>query len=184
MQILAEKNVPQTPWLFQQWLIYIDTYAIWSLANYRRYIHHRQSVFNNSYSRTIHYVMMGIGLTTDCIQIARVGTHNLGVTRIIYSCLPTARWRQLLVDNFALQWRHNERDQVSNHQPHDCLLNRLFSRRSKKSSKSRVTSLCEGNSPVTGEFLAQRASNAENVSIWWRPHVKHLHEHESNKYSS
>ena len=29
----------------------------------------------------------------------------------------------------------------------------------------------EGNSPVTGEFPAQRASNAENVSIWWRHHV-------------
>ena len=32
----------------------------------------------------------------------------------------------------------------------------------------RVTGLCEGNSPGTGEFPAQRASNAENVSIWWR----------------
>ena len=29
--------------------------------------------------------------------------------------------------------------------------------------------LC-GNSPVTGEFPAQRTSNAENVSIWWRHH--------------
>ena len=70
----------------------------------------------------------------------------------------------------ALPWRHNERDCVSNHQPHDCLLNRLFSRRSKKTSKFHVTCLCEGNSPVTGEFPAQRASNAENVSIWWRHH--------------
>ena len=34
-----------------------------------------------------------------------------------------------------------------------------------------VTGLCAGNSPVTGEFPAQRASNAENVSIWWRHHV-------------
>ena len=48
-----------------------------------------------------------------------------------------------------LQWRHNERDGVSNHQPHDYLLNRLFRRRSKKTSKLRVTGLCEGNSPVT-----------------------------------
>ena len=38
----------------------------------------------------------------------------------------------------------------------------------KKTPKPRVTGLCEGNSPVTGEFPAQRASNAENVSIWWR----------------
>ena len=52
-----------------------------------------------------------------------------------------------------------------------CLLNRLFRRRSKKTSKLRVTGLCAGNLPVTGEFPAQMASNAENVSIWWRHHV-------------
>ena len=57
-----------------------------------------------------------------------------------------------------------------NHQPHDCLLNGLFTRRSKKISKLRVTVLCVGNSPETGEFPAQMASNAENVSIWWRHH--------------
>ena len=41
-------------------------------------------------------------------------------------------------------------------------------RRSKKTSMLRVTGLCAGNSPVTGEFPTQRASNAENISIWWR----------------
>ena len=46
----------------------------------------------------------------------------------------------------------------------------LSGRRSKKTSKLRVTSFCEENSQVSGEFLAQRASNAENVSIWWRHH--------------
>ena len=71
-----------------------------------------------------------------------------------------------------LQWLHTEREGVSNHQPHGCLLKR-FRRRSKKTSKLRVTGLCEGNSPVTGEFPAQRASNAENVSIWWRHHEYH-----------
>ena len=73
-----------------------------------------------------------------------------------------------------LRWRHNGRDNVSNHQPHDCLLNRLFRRRSKKTSKLRVTGLCKGNSPGTGEFPAQMTSNAENVSIWWRLHVTGL----------
>ena len=29
-----------------------------------------------------------------------------------------------------------------------------------------------GNPPVTGGFPSQRVSNAENVSIWWRPHVQ------------
>ena len=47
----------------------------------------------------------------------------------------------------SLRWRHNERDSVLNHQPHDCLLNGLFRRRSKKISKLRVTGLCVGNSP-------------------------------------
>ena len=70
----------------------------------------------------------------------------------------------------ALQWCHHERDGVSNHQPHDCLLNRLFRRRSKKTSKHCVTGLCVGNLPMTSEFSAQRASDAENVSIWWRHH--------------
>ena len=70
----------------------------------------------------------------------------------------------------TLQWRHNEHDRVCNHQPHDCLLNHLFRRRSKKTSKLRVTGLCVGNSPGTGEFPAQMASNAKNVSIWWRHH--------------
>ena len=41
----------------------------------------------------------------------------------------------------------------------------------KKTSKLRVTGLCAGNSPATGEFPTQKASNAENVSIWWRHHV-------------
>ena len=70
-----------------------------------------------------------------------------------------------------LRWRHDGCDSISNHQPHDCLLNRLFRRRSKKTSKLRVTGLCVGNSPGTGEFPAQMASNAENVSIWWLHHA-------------
>ena len=56
-----------------------------------------------------------------------------------------------------------------------CLLNRLFGRRSKKASKLRVTVLCAGNSPVTGEFPAQKASTRKMFpfddvimeSLWW-----------------
>ena len=70
----------------------------------------------------------------------------------------------------TLQWRHNGHDSISNHQPQDCLLNRLFRRRSMKTSKLRVTSLCAGNSPGTSEFPGQMASNTENVSIWWCHH--------------
>ena len=48
---------------------------------------------------------------------------------------------------YSLHWRHNGRDGVSNHQPNDCLLNPMFRRRSKKTSKLRVTAFCAGNSP-------------------------------------
>ena len=93
-------------------------------------------------------------------------------------CLSASRWINPLAAEEAVQnsrplhWRHNGRDSVSNHQPRDCLLNRLFRHRSMKTSKLRVTGLCVGNSPGTGEFPTQMASNAENVSIWWRHHGK------------
>ena len=45
-----------------------------------------------------------------------------------------------------------------------------------KTSKLRVTGLCAGNSPGTGEFPAQMASYAKNVSIWWRHHAKSTHD--------
>ena len=80
--------------------------------------------------------------------------------------------RHLSVFNvcITLRWRHNDHAGVSNHQPHGCLLNRLFRLKSKITSKLRVTGLCAGNSPGTGEFPAQMASYAKNVSIWWRHH--------------
>ena len=49
----------------------------------------------------------------------------------------------------TLQWRHNEYDGVPNHRCLSCLLNRLFTHRSKKAWKLRVTGLCEGNSPCS-----------------------------------
>ena len=83
-------------------------------------------------------------------------------------------WSQLIDRQWAasshsvtLQWRYNGRDCVSNHQPHHCLHNRLFRCRSKKISKLRVTGLCE----------AERASNAENVSILCRLHGWHQDAH-------
>ena len=73
----------------------------------------------------------------------------------------------LQYSRFPFQWRHNGYDGVSNHQPPHCLPKRSFRNTSKKTSKLRVTGLCAGNSPVTGEVPANMASNAENVFIWW-----------------
>ena len=61
--------------------------------------------------------------------------------------------------NHWLQWRHNGHNGISNHQPHDCWLNRLFRRRSEKTSKLHFTGLYEGNSPLTGPVT--RASNGQ-----------------------
>ena len=61
----------------------------------------------------------------------------------------------------TLYWRHNERDEVSNHRRFDCLLNRLFRCRLTKISNLCVTGLCEWNLPVTGGFSPEKASNAE-----------------------
>ena len=51
-----------------------------------------------------------------------------------------------------LQWRHNEREGISNHPRDDCLLSRWFRCRSKKISKIRVTGLCAGKSPVNSPY--------------------------------
>ena len=72
--------------------------------------------------------------------------------------------------HLALHWRHNEGDGVSNHRRLYCLLNGLFRPGSERTPKLRITGLCEGNPPVTGEFCSQRTNNAENSSIWWRHH--------------
>ena len=93
---------------------------------------------------------------------------GFGVVECRWICL----YPPMPVKQLSLQWPHNGRDSVSNQQLHDCLPNRLFRRRSKKTWKLRVTGLCARNSPGSGEFLAQIASNAGNISIWWRHHVK------------
>ena len=54
----------------------------------------------------------------------------------------------------SLQWRHNGHDGVSIHQPHDCLLSRLFRRRSKKTAKLRVTGPCPHKWPVTRKMFS------------------------------
>ena len=67
--------------------------------------------------------------------------------QIHWNMVPNIELTITCYDVQTLQWRHDGRDGVSNHQRLDCLPDRLFGRRSKKTSKLRVTGLCEGNSP-------------------------------------
>ena len=56
----------------------------------------------------------------------------------------------------ALQWCHNECDGISNHQPHNCLLNRLFKAQIKENTKAPC------HWPLYREF----------TSDWWIPRTK------------
>ena len=85
--------------------------------------------------------------------------HCIGIDYALVPKLYITDPGMIAVHGSILQWCHNECNGVSNHQPHDCLLNRLFRCRSRKTSKLRATGLCAGP--------AQRAGNTENVSIWW-----------------
>ena len=106
----------------------------------------------------------------DCQWLIKHGGNsNCPCESIILCNLPIIRCRWGVFQNIfwstnhtsTLQWRHNECDCISNHRRLECLLNRLFRSRSKKTSKLRVTGLCKGNSAVTGEFPAQKSSNTE-----------------------
>ena len=123
----------------------------------------------------------GILWISDCLLLVRsigsIGSfQNLDLKMSSASLQPFCLGHNVLCHNSnklrcasvekSLRRRHNERDVVSNHQPHDGLLNRFIQAQIKEKVKFRVTGLCAGNSPVAGEFPAQRANNAENVSIW------------------
>ena len=74
----------------------------------------------------------------------RYGSHVTSLLCVI------ERYPAHLAVKTALQWRHNERDGVSNHQSKDCLLYRLFRRRSKKKIKA------PRHWPLWGEFIGDR----------------------------
>ena len=106
------------------------------------------------------------------LDLLDTGNDLMGLDTMVYLGLitKTKHWLnfELSKDIPSLHWCHNEHDGVSNHQSHNCLFNCSLRGSLKKTSKFLVTGLCVGNSPVTGEFFAQKASNAENVSISWR----------------
>ena len=80
----------------------------------------------------------------------------------------------------SLHWRHNERDGVSNNHTQDCLLNRLFKRRSKKTPKLPDTGLCEGihrspvNSPHKGP-VTWKMFSFDGIIMWFPFHINPSH---------
>ena len=75
----------------------------------------------------------------------------LGLLSICYVALRTLLilWSPswfVIIGVVTLQWRHNEHGGVPIHQPHDCLLNRLFKEQSKENIKA------PRDWPLCGEF--------------------------------
>ena len=116
-----------------------------------------KNVFPLHILRTLYYSMTAppklwaFGLAYQCnriVELQKRAIRTITISKCNAHTSPLLKHMGILS---ALQWRHNGRDSVSNHQPHDCLLNRLFRRWSKKTSKLRVTGRCAGG----GEFPAQ-----------------------------
>ena len=91
--------------------------------------------------------------------------------------IPNPSWAEPSMPDPFLQKRtiNVHYSDVSNHWRLEWLLNRLFKRRTQKTSKLHVTGFCEENPPVSGGFPSQMASIAVKVSIWWCHHYKRLH---------
>ena len=71
---------------------------------------------------------------------------------------------------FTLPWRHNDHDSVSKSPASRLFTQPFIQTQIKENIKApRHWPLC-GEVTGTGEFPAQRATYAENVSIWWRHH--------------
>ena len=122
-------------------------------------------LYNNNIYQTSNLTNKDL-LQNRCCMICERGLTKYRCKNINEGVNLTFMWqgKQQSPYSYALQWRHNERDGVSNHR-------RLDSGRLMKTSKLRVTGLAEGNPPVTNGFPhTLRASDAENVSIWWRHH--------------
>ena len=120
------KRLSKHPW---GWWFETPSWSLWRHCNYPRETKKIASVQDELMATK---TQSGIILTNDALDI---GNLNLASAN---STIP-------------LEWRHNVLDCVSNHQPHDCLLNRLFRRRSKKTSKLRVTGLCGGIPRTNGQ---------------------------------
>ena len=124
----------------------------------------------NHYSKV---KLMVVNLTSKCYDKAHGVHFCFALIKMLYCQFLFHMFDRgtAFTSKCSLRWSPNGRDSVSNHQPHHCLLNRLFRRRSKITLKLRSTGLCAGKSPGIGEFPAQMASYTEKVSIWWRHHV-------------
>ena len=150
------KRLLNVYFLFSLWF----WYQILVIDSFVRY----QDKFNLAYLGYLYfsgtYIVQGFEIYSwkllTSVRLQHVALSSWEMCEVILSALNLICFSKALKSSYfhlmkiciSLQWRHNELNGVSNHQPHDCLLNRLFRHRSKKTLKLQVTGLCERNSPV------------------------------------
>ena len=103
-----------------------------------------------TYSPWFHSVVVSSSTCVYFRKIFHTHVHKCVITKFHHQYYPhivqlNSFWNPFLLGSISLQWRHNKRHGVSNYQHLDRLLSRLFRRTLKKTSKLRVTAVCEGN---------------------------------------
>ena len=91
------------------------------------------------------------------LMVNQLSDAHPSIPDLIEESLVTSTKTRLFLDKaYSLQWRHNERDGVSNHQPHDCLLNCYSGTDERKHQRSASLAFVRGiqrwpvNSPHKG----------------------------------
>ena len=125
-----------------------------------------QTIASNVSIRTISPTATPLPKANDCVAVYIAGRRT---SLVVYGWWPQPPTKNTVCSNdpWTLQWPRNERLKS----PALWLFTQSFIQTQiKETLKLRVTGLCAGNSPGTGEFPAQMASYAEKLSIWWRHH--------------
>ena len=99
--------------------------------------HFSDDIFIDSFLNKKFLILIQISLT--CVAKTRIGNKSTLVQVIVWKITLCYLNQQLCSHIVSLHWRHSGCDGVSNHKPYDCLRNRLFRRKSKKTSKLCVT---------------------------------------------
>ena len=99
---------------------------------------------------------------------------NQGWSKKVCVCVIAVKPILSAIKIILLQWRHNAPNGVSNHQP-TVVYPTVYSGADQTKHQSSASLVFVRG---TGEFPAQKTSNGEKVSIWWRHHAfARLHRH-------
>ena len=148
---------------------YLSGFLQWSMGNTLHWRHDGPEGVSNHQPRDCLYVIYNKRdrAKLDCAE----PSHYLHQCLFIINCIFKNKLRRHFISKSKKNWlvlMHLKASQITSLA---IVYSTVYSGADqRKTSKLRATGLCVGNSPVIGEFSAQMASNAENISIWWRHH--------------